>query len=151
MVPCNAWFVLLYGSPYGFAGLSPWESSKRYNPPVYVRSGLHSCPQCTYVTEDMTKMTAHRHKHTGEPFQCHLCPAAFSQNGNLKRHIRTHTGERPFSCIHCSASFSEKRTLTDHLRIHTGERPFSCGHCNKSFSRKCTLNDHVYRRHIFKK
>ncbi|XP_049271077.1 oocyte zinc finger protein XlCOF22 isoform X6 [Rhipicephalus sanguineus] len=138
-----------------------------------VRGRLNSCQQCAYVTLDKSSMNKHLLRHMREPpFQCHLCPAAFTENYRLVAHVRTHTGERPFccvhcnasfsrkdrlndhmhthsgehpfSCVHCNASFSQKRFLVRHMRGHTGERPFSCVHCNVSFSRKDTLNDHMH-------
>lgn len=126
------------------AGSLPCDFPEQYHSLVVIRGGLHSCRQCTYVTKEMTKMTVHLHKHTGEPFLCHLCPAAFPKKDGLKRHLQTHTGERPFSCVYCSASFAQKGHLNGHLRTHTGERPFSCAHCKSSFKLKATLKDHMH-------
>ncbi|XP_037276624.2 uncharacterized protein LOC119169695 isoform X1 [Rhipicephalus microplus] len=109
-----------------------------------VRSQLHACSQCTYVTLDKSTMIRHLQKHMGEPaFQCHLCPAAFTYNSKLVLHVRTHTGERPFSCVHCKASFKQERHLVKHIRTHTGERPFSCVDCKASFKLKKHLVSHI--------
>ncbi|XP_075743837.1 uncharacterized protein LOC119162311 isoform X1 [Rhipicephalus microplus] len=137
-----------------------------------VRSRLHFCQQCTYVTVDKSTMNRHLPKHMGEPpFQCRFCPAAFMYKSKLGAHLCTHTGDRsfpctlcrasfsiknhlnehmrvhtregPFSCVSCSASFVTKCTLIRHIRTHTGERPFSCAHCNASFSLKGLLTDHM--------
>ncbi|KAM8708375.1 hypothetical protein ACLKA7_015362 [Drosophila subpalustris] len=47
---------------------------------------------------------------TQESFTCPYCKFDLSTKGNLKTHIRTHTGERPFS------SFFESDSLTRHER-----------------------------------
>jgi uncharacterized Zn-finger protein len=39
-------------------------------------------------------------------------------------HLRTHFGIKPFICSFCFKKFNEKGNLKTHLRIHTGERLF---------------------------
>ena len=41
-------------------------------------------------------------KYTAEkPFRCDYSGRQFSQNANLKCHIRVHTDEKPFDCPEC--------------------------------------------------
>ena len=77
-------------------------------------------------------------------YQCPYCSVACDNTGQLRGHLRCHTGERPFACkVHgCTRKFARNEELTRHKRIHSGVRPFLCTTCNKSFGRKDHLQKH---------
>lgn len=77
------------------------------------------CSLCSYTTNVHTNLKKHSRTHTGErPYACPYCPFRASQTENLKRHIRTHTGEKPYACTHCPYRATEKSSLKNHLWVH---------------------------------
>ncbi|GBM76055.1 hypothetical protein AVEN_153306-1 [Araneus ventricosus] len=67
-------------------------------------------PPCSYLRDKM--MT------TAKIHACPHCPYITPNSGCLKRHLRTHSGERPYVCKTCLKSFSQKGSLQRHLMVH---------------------------------
>ena len=119
-----------------------------YNP----MPSLFKCDEidCTkkYKTEE--KLNAHKRKHQGlKGWPCELCPKAFEEEKNLKRHIyELHETDTPrYSCPHqeCNGkTFWQSQSLESHLRtIHCPKEPepyrYFCDVCGKAVKTALSL------------
>lgn len=48
--------------------------------------------------------------------KCEYCGKVLSTRNGLRKHIRTHTGEKPFKCNLCYRSYTYKFCLRRHVR-----------------------------------
>ncbi|KAM4693150.1 zinc finger protein 513 [Discoglossus pictus] len=132
------------------SGKSPASPSKP--PPPITEEGaqghkeriLFPCQVCPFSTHYSSHLKRHMKTHNGEkPFRCPHCLYASAQLVNLKRHLRTHTGEKPFRCDHCGFSCSSPGNLKRHQRVHTQEKPYSCNMCPYRCNQSRNLKRHL--------
>ncbi|XP_013874928.1 zinc finger protein 513a isoform X2 [Austrofundulus limnaeus] len=78
---------------------------------------------------------------------CHLCGFSSRYANHVKRHMKTHNGEKPFNCSMCTYASAQLVNLQRHLRIHTGEKPYKCDRCAFACSSLGNLKRHQ-RMHV---
>ena len=107
--------------------------------PSLIKNSYATPPISPHVTSNVS-MIAKRRQRTVLP--CSECGKTFDRPSLLKRHMRTHTGEKPHVCDVCGKGFSTSSSLNTHRRIHSGEKPHQCGVCGKRFTASSNLYYH---------
>ena len=76
--------------------------------------------------------------------KCRLCSKLFSSMTSFQSHFEEHTDQWVFHCNweNCGSFFLSNYKLKRHRRTHTGERPFICQSCGKSYTRSDKLKEH---------
>lgn len=92
-------------------------------------------------------------KSTSRPkgFKCQICDRDFTQKGNLKTHLMTHSGERPYECHTCGKNFTQKGNLDTHVKIHTDTKDHRCQYCDRGFTQRGNLKTHIRSVHTKEK
>lgn len=96
---------------HGHSGGYPRKKISSLNP-AYSQYSQKSIEQA----EDAHKKE-HKPKKPGK-YICPYCSRACAKPSVLKKHIRSHTGERPYPCIPCGFSFKTKSNLYKHRKSH---------------------------------
>ncbi|XP_008304628.1 transcription factor HIVEP2-like [Stegastes partitus] len=107
---------------------SPGPASHRKSP-----SSPEVQQQCSHSGMDQLSETAGKVEQKPQKpgkYVCDYCGRACAKPSVLKKHIRSHTGERPYPCIPCGFSFKTKSNLYKHRKSHAhsvkaGTVPFS--------------------------
>lgn len=102
------------------------------------------CSVCNKPFSSAYQLKRHTKSHTGEkPHTCSVCQRSFSESSHLKVHSQIHSGDKPHSCVYCQKSFIRNADLKSHVRIHTGEKPYECNQCDRKFTRSHHLGTHL--------
>ncbi|XP_015975046.2 transcription factor HIVEP2 [Rousettus aegyptiacus] len=121
----------LEGPPWLFPGPLPSIASEDLFPfPIHGHSGGYPRkkisslnPAFSQYSQKSIEQSEDAHKKEHKPkkpgkYICPYCSRACAKPSVLKKHIRSHTGERPYPCIPCGFSFKTKSNLYKHRKSH---------------------------------
>ena len=77
--------------------------------------------------------------------KCNQCDFASSQAGDLRKHFKTHSGEKSNKCNQCDFASSQPGHLRKHLKSLSGEKSNKCSQCDFACSDPSSLMRHTNR------
>lgn len=79
-----------------------------------------TCPICNKILDTAHNWTIHvrQHNNTDNNHSCPLCGKILSSSSSLDRHMLVHSGKRPFKCRYCEMAFTTNGNMHRHMRTH---------------------------------
>lgn len=102
------------------------------------------CDACgnRFINKDQHIRNYHSLFPSNKEAKCSFCNETFTNNYNMKLHLKTHANKNLKKCGICLYITSSKKKFRIHMSDHKKNKLFTCNDCNKSFRSKKLCMEH---------
>lgn len=108
------------------------------------------CSQCSFETNDKSRFKAHQNKHKGIKFQCNICMQTYTEENNVKQHIKDKHTENGSVKVHKCSECTYETKYSSRFRVHRNKHKgikYQCNVCMVTFAAKASLKKHIMYKH----
>ncbi|CAD6218805.1 GSCOCG00011471001-RA-CDS [Cotesia congregata] len=102
------------------------------------------CDACgkRFINKDQHIRNYHTLFPSNKEIKCSFCEETFTNNYNMKVHLKTHVNKDLKKCGICLYITSSKKKFRIHMSDHRKNKLFTCNNCSKSFRSKNLCSEH---------
>ena len=125
--PFPHWFYIFWNLILDSVSKNYWENNNRV-----LRMEMEESVGNHDLNKENVEIPLKKAKHVKKSNKCNQCNFTSIQEGNLRRHLKIHSGGKSNKCNQCDFACSDQRSLSQRFIIHSAEKSNKCNQCDNA-------------------